>query len=279
MSAFDTAIRRCMTIPKEVLKQAFMPVRYDPTRKSRYYDNTSPLSLDSVIKDQVILGRVMKDIDLVSGSEVILNLVDASPETINQFNTIYRFDDRATGGRTITSVFEVTYGITNNSLIGSYSAYGNYSSQSSSLLKSARDVLRAGTGMSPTSTAYVQIIGHNVVMVNDISPIQNYGLLRCQVTNDPNLNNLRPQYHQIFANLCLLAVKAHIYAALVVDLDEGMLRGGQQIGRFREIVDSFMDADTMYIEELERWQKIGVLNDPIQARKSMRLALGIRPKL
>lgn len=70
MSVFDTAMRRINTIPSEVLKQAFMPVRYDPTRKSRFYDNTLPVTTDTLIKDQVIMGRVMKDIDLVSGSEV-----------------------------------------------------------------------------------------------------------------------------------------------------------------------------------------------------------------
>ena len=278
MSAFDTALRRIQTIPREVLKQAFMPVRYDPTRKARYYDNTTPLSLEAVIIDKIIKDRVLPDINLVSGSEVILPLGEAEFQHIDQYNSIYRFGDKATGGRAITSVYEVTYGYNNNAMIGTYSGYGHYSSQSSMLLKASRDVLRGVSGTVPQSTAYVQLIGHNTVLVNDVSPIQNYGTLRCKVTNDPNLNNLKPQYHQKFASLCLNAAKSYVYTALVIDLDEGMLRGGQQIGRFREIVDSYADQEAIYIEELATWQKISILNDPVQSKKVMRLALGVRPK-
>lgn len=279
MSAFDTALRRIMTIPREVLKQAFMPTRYDPSRQSRYYDNSIPTSLEALIKDQVIVGRVMKDINLVSGTEVNIPLANVEWERIDNFNTIYRLDDRATAGRTITSTYEVTYGRGNTGINDGSNSYAGYVSNSSSLLKASKDILKASTGLSAVSTSYVQLIGHNVIMVNDVSPAGGYGILRCQVSNDPNLNNIRTQYHQDFATLCLYATRAYVYSSLVIDLDEGMLRGGQQIGRFREIVDNFMDADTMYIEELVRWQKIGVLNDPIQARRVYRLALGIRPKL
>lgn len=278
MSAFDTALRRIQTIPKDVLHQAFMPQRYDPTRKARYYDNTTPLSLNAVITDKIILERVMADINLVSGSEVIIPLRDGTFQHIDQYNSIYRFDDQTTGGRTIISVYEVTYGYNNNALIGTYSGYGNYSSQSSMLLKSSRDVLRGAAGVLPQSTSYVQLIGHNTVLVNDVTPVQNYGTLRCKVTNDPNLNNIKPQYYQLFAKMCLEAVKAYVYTQLVIDLDEGMLRGGQQIGRFREIVDSYADADEIYIDELKKWNKISILNDPTQMRKVGRMALGARPK-
>lgn len=279
MSAFDTALRRIMTIPREVLKQAFMPTRYDPTRAARYYDNTIPLSIETLIKDQVILGRVMKDIDLVSGTEIVIPLYGVEYERVDPFNSIFRLSDRDTGGRTITSCYEVTYGRSSTHSHGSHGTHAGYSTSTSSLLKAAKDVLRASTGTSSISTSHVQIIGHNVILVNDVSLVGTYGVLRCQVTNDPNLNNLRTQYHQRFASLCLHAVRAYVYSSLVIDLDEGALRGGQTIGRFREIVDNFADADTIYIEELDMWQKISILNDPVQSRRANRLALGIRPKL
>lgn len=279
MNAIDTALRRINTIPQAVLKQAFMPTRYDPTRKARYYDNTTPLSLDAILRDQLIYGRVLPDINLISGSEDFIPLSRAKQEWIDQFNSIYRFSDEATGGRTITSVYEVTYSYASNSMLGGYGGYGAYSTRSSALLKSARDVLRTSVGSPAQSTAYVQLVGHNAVMVNDITPIQNSGALRCKISHDPNLNNLQPAYQQRFATLALYAARAYVYTALVIDLDEGMLRGGQQIGRFREIVDSFADADNMYIEELSRFTKVGILNDPMQHRKTLRMALGIRPKL
>lgn len=278
MTAIDTAIRRIMTIPREVLHQAFMPKRYDPTRRTRFYDNATPLSLESLIRDQLIYGRVLPDINLVSGTEVALYLKDAQTEKLDIYNSIYRFGDEATGGRTITSVFEITYGYQNSTLIGGYNGYGNYNNQQSQLLKSTRDIINATKGAPTQSTSYLQLIGHNTVLVSDVSPIQNYGLLRCMVTNDPNLNNLKPAYQIAFAKLALLATKAYVYTALVIELDEGMLRGGQQIGRFREIVDSFADADEMYMEELDNWQKLGIMNDPNQYRKVLRMSLGIKPR-
>lgn len=279
MSAIDVALRRINMIPKDVLKQAFMPARYDPTRLARYYDNSIALSLDACITDQVIRGRVMMDIDLISGTMDHLRLDQAEAQFIDPYNTIYRFTEEQTVGRTITSTYEVTYGYGNNTLSGSYNGYGISTARTSMLLKSARDILTASGGVSPRSTSYLQIVGHNTVLVNDVSPIQSYGVLRCMLTNDPNLNNIRTQYHQVFATMCFLACKAYIYTKLLIDIDEGMLRGGQQIGRFREVVDSYSDADQMYIETLDKWQKIGIMNDPSLNRIVGRLALGIRPKL
>jgi len=222
----------------------------------------------------VIDNWVMVDINLTSGTEVLIPMNLAEREVIDRWNVVYRFDYSATGGRTITSVIEVTYGIAQGT---DASSYGAFDSRSSSSLTAARDIIRASAGSTPVSTAYVKIIGVNTILINDQNLIAPYGMLRCRVTNEPNLANLKPAYYRNFGELVVLAVKAHIYNTLVIKIDESQIRAGASIGRFREIVDGYGDAMQMYNEYVDtKWEKIGIMNDPEKLRKVMKLSLGSR---
>lgn len=278
MTTINTALRRIMTIPREVLHHAFAPKRYDPTRRTRYYDNKTPLSLEAIITDQLIRGRVLKDVNLISGTDIEIPLTSGKVEAIDMYTSVYKFDDAATSGRTITNVYELVYGH-HYGRMGGYAGALNQTNQSGMLMKHTKEVIRAAGGPDLNTNHLIQIVGHNTVFVSGTVPRQDYGYLRCMVTNDPNMNNLPPPYQVPFSQLCMLAAKSYVYTALVIELDEGMIRGGQQIGRFREIVDSFADAEEMYMEKLDEWQKIGIMADPNQYRKVLRMSLGIRPKL
>ena len=281
MNPVTVAIQRVKyEIPRDLLNQAFQARRYDPLRRERYSDNTTAVSLDELIRIAVIEGRVSIDLNLLSGSEVLLPLILAEAELIDRYNAVYRFSKTATAGRTITNVYEVTYGYAQNSSVGNYGGYGAYNSRSSQLLSVGKDILKSAAGSAPTSTAYVQIIAHNTVLINDINPIHAYGALRCMISNDPNFSNLRPAYYRDFGELVVLATKAYVYNQLVIDLDEGQLRGGLPLGRIREIVDQYADANQMYNELVDtKWQKIGLMNDVESYRKVLKLNLGGKPKL
>lgn len=281
MNPITVAIQRVKNeIPRDLLNQAFTARRYDPLRKDRYADNITAVSIDELIRVAVIEGRVAIDLNLLSGSEVLLPLILADAELVDRYNAVYRFGKNATAGRTITNVYEVTYGYANNSSVGNYGGYGAYNSRSSQLLSVGRDILNAAAGTTPSSTAYVQIIAHNTVLINDVNPIHAYGAMRCMLSNDPNFSNLRPAYYRDFGELVVLATKAYIYNQLVIDLDEGQLRGGLPLGRIREIVDQYADANQMYNELVDtKWQKIGLMNDQEQMRKVLKLSLGGKSKL
>lgn len=276
MDPISVAIMRVKAeIPREILNQAFMPKRYDPTRKERYYDNSIAMSIDELIRSVVIEGRVAIDTNLVSGTEMLLPLQLAEIERVDPWNIIYRFGREATGGRRILSCHEVLYGITQGVARGNFSAYDTRSSQ---LLQVGRDILRGAAGTTPASTSYVQLIGHNTLLVNDVNQMVQYGFARCQMTHEENFNDLKPCYYREFAALVVQATKAYVYNSLIIDLDESMIKSGASIGRFREVVDGYSDANQMYDEGLIKWQKIGYMNDRESMVKIMKLSLGAKPK-
>lgn len=264
-------------IPREILNQAFMPKRYDPTRRVRFQDNVFATSIDELIRTVVVEGRVAVDVNLLSGTEMVLPLEQAVVEHIDPWNVIYRFGSNVTNGRRITAVYEVLYGIyqgLNGNNVG-----GLTMQRASHYLQNGRDILNATNGVNTASTAYCQLVGINTVLVNDVNQALSFGGLRCRVSHELNFNDIKPVYYHAFGELIILATKAYVYNTLVIDLDEGQIRGGASLGRFREIVDQYSDANQMYKEYLNtKWQKIGLMNDTEAYRKVMKLALGARPK-
>lgn len=273
MDTISTGIRRTMAgIPKEILKMAFQPRRYDPTRLNKYSDQVIPQSIEDRIRTLVVLGRVAPDVNLTSGSEVLLPLNLAEREIVDRWNIIYRFPPSVLAGRSITQPYEILYGQTTG-INGNYqSAYGQHSSR---WLQSGRDMMRAITGGGAMmSSTYVAPLDGSSVMVNDIIQPGGFAVLRCQVSNEPNFNNIKPAYRIAFGEMIFLATKAYIYNNLVIEIDEGQLKAGASIGRFREKVDEYADADSLYMEYLTtKWPKLGVMNDTPKFQKIMKMSV------
>ncbi len=276
MSAFATALRWVKReISPSLLEQAFCARRYDPIRSEMRYDRHVPVNVEQQILDKIIRGNVMPDLDLVSGSELILPLKESTIERVDNYNVLYRFDDKATGGRTITQALEVTYGYMHDALIGAYGGIGTYSSQSSQMLKSARDVL--DTTPAPSGSAYLDIIAHNTVLLNDISPITTHGVLRCIVSNEANLSNWSPAYFTDFAELVVAATKTYIHTQLSTETDIAEIFAGVPLSKITQEIDSYADANQIYKDLLNKFYKLAVLNDRARKKRMVKIMLGKRP--
>lgn len=276
MDPISVAILKCKAeIPFDILKQAFLPKRYDPTRKDRYFDNVTSTSIDHQIRQLVVEGRVSIDANLCGGTEMFLPLALAQREYVDKWNIVYRFDRDDLGGRRIVTVHELIYGMQP----GYSGQTTGYDSRGSQMLQVGRDILRATVGTTQMGTSYVQLVGVNTILVNDISQIVGNAAVRCTLTHEPNFGDLKPAYYHKFAEMVALACKGHIYNTLVIDIDEGQIRGGATIGRIREIVDQYADANQMYWEYLTtRWKKISKLNNTEQYRKILKMSLGAKPR-
>lgn len=277
MSAFATALRWVKKeISPSLLEQAFCGRRYDPLRSERIYDRRTPVNVEQQIMDKIIRGSVMPDLDMVSGTELALPLKDATMERIDNYNIIYRFDDKATGGRTITQALEITYGYMHDAMIGAYGGIGTYSTHSSQLLKTARDIL--DTTPAPSGTSYIDIVAHNTILLNDVAPILTHGVLRCIVTNEPNLSNWSPAYYSDFAELVVAAVKGYVYNQLNSEVDIAELFAGVPLSKITQEIESFADANGIYKDLLKTFYKIAIHNDRTRRRRVIKLGLGQRPK-
>lgn len=259
-------------IPPEVLRYTFSPTRYDPSKNGLIRDYSTGISNDTVIRRQVIDARVMVDINLCSGVEVFIPLAAAQRERVDNWTMVYTIPKELTQGRSITEVYGLSYG--QGHALGQT---GVVSNDRSMVLEAAAGLMQSNSAWTQVQTAHCTLVADNTVMVTDMSRMPGIMYLRCLVSHEPNLANIPNHFADVFTELVILAVKAHIYTRTIIQLDEGAIRGGASLGRIREIVDSFADANQMYREHLrDRWRKAGVMANKEQSRRLLRYTVGGR---
>ena len=217
MNAITYALQRIrQEIPHQILTLAFT----EPAAKQF----AIPVSIDSVIKERVLVERVLVDCNLVGGAEVVINLNSATHERVEPGVHVYRIAKQLTQNRSILSALNI--GFTNDGM-------GNISHQfgmQDEILNAAKQQLSSMLSIQIISDARVNVIGDNVIMAEHADFYMGRIYLRCVIENDSNMNHLNPRSWDNFATLCTLAVKSHIYINNIVKLDMGYMQGGSEIG-------------------------------------------------
>jgi hypothetical protein len=252
-------------IPREILNVVFI----NPYQQYR----DMPSDLKERINFQVMTPRVLVDCNLVGGVEVRIPLDDVPSETVDGgYTTVFRIPKSKTNGRSISAAFDVTYG----NLYNTQSGYGAHSyGRTSPVLSATASVMEAQLRTPYVGSARVELVGENVVMIQDSIILPQNLYLRCSLENDSTLSNIRVRSYPVFSRLVELAVKSYIYNNYIIKLDMGELRGGVQVGRFKEIVDSYADAETMYQEHLtEKWAKVAFMNDQESMHRFTSMLIG-----
>jgi len=249
-------------IPREVLEKVFI---------SQFnYQLRNPISLDSRIREEVIVPRVFTDCNIMGGTETFIRLNGLPREDVDAFTYIYRIPKTLTQGRTITSALSVTFG--EGAVVGATNLvpmHGN------ALLDAASGLLNTSSPIPIISSAKVKLIAENTIMIADNMSLPTNIFLRCWLENDTTFNHINPRSYPQFAKLVLLAVKAYIYVNAMIPMDKGEIFGGNQLGRFKEVVDSYSDANEMYATHLkEVWGKVAILNDFDAHRRHLQMITG-----
>ena len=255
-------------IPREILIEVFAP--------KSYLWRDSPINYEEQIRNIVIRSRVMVDCDLVGGTEVLISLFGVPSYTVasDRLVTVYNIPKDKTQGRTIISVLSLAY------VNGASAAYMNTANSFDPC--TVTDMAVAGAAMMNAmgslpvpSSAKIQLIGENTVMIKDTVTASGTGLLRCLLANDENFSHLQIRSIPYFTRLCELATKAYIYNEYTIKMDKGRIEGGAEIGRFREIVDGYADAEEMYQEYLlNTWQKVSFMNDRESFERLLKMQIG-----
>lgn len=274
MSAIDAALRTVRhSIPPEILKRVFSTV-FEPTNRGFYLTDAA---IREAILTHVIYGRVMHDVDTMNVTSMEIPLSGIVPIIAPPRSAIFKVPKELTNGRTITSVTALIYSTNFNSVSNlGYSLGGsNYLSAQTPMQAMARRSMDSMAPIPESETPYVSLIGENVVAVEGYLPRVNSSWLRCFVSTDANYSTLPAPYYLSFAQLCLRAVKAFIYNFFIIEMDEGVLVGGRELGMFKEVIMEFRDAEDLYQEYLETtWRKQVILADPHRKARSIRIGLG-----
>lgn len=262
-------------IPKPILNLMFL---------SRYAQSYYTLdTLESKIREEVINQRVIVDCNLVHGVDMTIPLAKCEKLTGNYYSATFRVPKTLTQGKRIVSVLDLTAAsgtvITADASMtatsaGMYTAtMANYSTIGA-VMGAGRQMQRSVMPIQVVSNALVYLVGDNTVLIKDSVIIPATMMLRVVVENDENMNHIQPAYYPTFYELVVLAVKAYIYNNLVVEQDNVFIMSGGEMNKFKEIVDSYSDAEELYAEKLEGWYKSMILNDPESQRQHYQMASG-----
>lgn len=250
-------------IPPEVLHTVFVK------RVERWRD--TPKSIDEQIMALVLRPRVIIDCNLVGGREIWICLDGMRTGGDELYQSVYRIPKSRTNGASILSVLNVSFADPSRISAAGVAANG----QNNMMLQGGQAVMDA-MGMIPqTSTARISLIGENIILIEDVMTMPANAYLRCIVANDEEMSNIQLRSYHHFAKLVEYAVKSYIYNTYIVDLDVGELRGGQQLGRIKEIIDTYADSEQNYQDYLrEKWTKVAYMNDRERYTRTLRMMIG-----
>lgn len=250
-------------IPRQILEAVF--VRRDVNWRQ------TQTNIDENIMATVIRPRLLVDCNLVGGAEVFVPLENVPSERMNDYTTVYHIPKSKTQGRSILSVSNITFNDpTRMSTAGIGSVQGN-----TAMLRAGNAMVDAMGNIPVTSTAKVQLIAENVVMVQDTIVLPANIYLRCTIANDENMSHIQLRSYLAVSKLVEFAVKAYIYNELVIEMGQTMIYGGQDLGVFKDIVDSYSDANELYETHLrEVIQKVQFMNDNTTYTRFLKTLIG-----
>lgn len=250
-------------VPRPILDTVFV-------KRNSNYRIAAP-SIDEQILNSVVRPRVYIDTNLVGGAEILVPLIGLQGEEVSTTDMVYRIPKNLTQNRSIMSVLNITY-VDPNSMVnaGGYGSLGVNVEQSA-----AQNLLDAVSPLPMLSTGRVTIIGENVVLVRDSIRIPSNSYLRCIVAQDEAMSHIQPRSYKAFCKLVEYAVKAFIYNEYIIEVDMGELRGGHNLGKFKDIIEEYADANELYETYLtEKWQKIAFQNDRESHTRFLKLIIG-----
>jgi hypothetical protein len=249
-------------IPKQILEATFID---DQARRSPV-----PVSLEYLIREKVINARVMVDMNLAGGMLHNVPLDKVEPEYVDEYSVIFRIPKALTQGRSISRVLALSF--------GDQRTYSNYASTTlgyNTLSDAANGVLNSQIGIPMTETTNVRLLSENTVLLQDLLAVPGRRHLRCYLDNDEDLAQMRSTVVPFFSQLCVSAVKSYIYNNLIIPMGRDVLVGGRELGRFREVVDSYSDQEELYQTFItEKWRKINMFNDTLGRQRLTKLSVG-----
>ena len=245
-------------IPPQVLRYAF--VNSDATYRRVI------VNIQTLIRDLVIGHRVMKDCNVKGGVRDSVNISQLPYRSTQRGQRIYHIPKSLVQGRTLINPLSV--GNTSYILAQADQSY----STGASIGGLGNRILDANSAIPAFHTTDVRCVGENIILVEDIwdtlgPDIWLWGVF----SNDEMMSHLNPRAWSVFEDLVVLATKAWIYNQCRIKVSEGVIEMGMDVGAFREVIESYSDANEMYREMIDlKWPKVSLLSDKGAKKRHIR---------
>lgn len=248
VQAFTNALRNVYNnIPLPLLEAAFRPRDYQ-------------VSIDQRIKEVIVLGRVLPDFNVNAGKIKRIPLSACQIENIKPDpdfgsilsptpGTLYRVPSHARENRDIVGVIDISYiydyaGI-NDTPFG-FGVNGN------TVRSLATAMLNSHTGRNACLTPTPILLNNNMILITPTNSFLTDWALVCRLGYDEEFTNLSNSSILQLGKIILTATKGYIWLNLSIRIDQAELSGGQELGQFKNIVDSYKDELDKYNDELSK---------------------------
>lgn len=234
-----------LKIPSEILKETFKP---------------QDKSLDAVIKEDVIVDIVLRRCNLYSGkiakiqlkSEYFKRLESTGIQFAPSSVFVYVIPPEAREHRDISHTISLAYPF--NYLPPMAYNYG-VASQPQNVCSTINRVLGSNVGYPDIPVMPVPILlKNNVIKLEPNFETYTEYILACLLKYDSNFTNISPNSLRYLSSLGVLATKSLVYNRLIIPIGNAYLMGGQELGKFKEIVESYQDAEEKFEEALLKFR-------------------------
>lgn len=244
-------------IPPQILRYAFIG-------QHNVYSRII-VNLSTVIREKIIAGRVLKDCSINGGVRDSVKISGLSFRSTDRGQRIYHIPKSLTQGRSLINPLSVG----NTDFIRTVDDYTG--AMSGSMVGLSQNILDTSSSI-PYHTTDVRLVGENIILVEDVwDYIGNDIWLWGVFGNDEMMSDLNPRSWNVFEDLVVLATKAWIYNNCDIKIAEGVIEMGMEVGRFRDVVSEYSDANELYREAVKtRWAKVALLNDKGSRKRNTR---------
>lgn len=256
-------------IPDEVLTRAFL------THKNNW--RTQATTIEDAIIQKVIKKRVYVDAQITRGEHMNIKLTGVQPQFIDDYRCVYQIPTHLLQGKTILVPLSVSY-TPYSPGIGSFGyAYGGVGPLfSQDTMTAAQQMVEATSAVPNVSTAKLELIGENTVLIEDAQRYNTAYHLSCYVTDADYLNKIDPRAFKYFAELCEFAIKSYIYKALRISVGRAALEGGSALGEIKAVVDEYADAEVNYRTYLRTtWAKVAFQDNSRRKYRFLKMQIPI----
>lgn len=256
------------SIPPQILQFLLNGRRGSTYRASR-------ANVDSLIRDKIILGRILPDSNILAPTETEINCPANWYKSLDDGSKILTIPMSKTHNKRIVTACNILYipGLTMNPMLGLSGTHvtGNLRPKGS-MLQGLSDIKNSHSRETVVSTTNLDVIGNNTILVSSNMRFMNHTVLTCRLEGDENFSFLKPGQYDLFAQLVELATKSYIYNQYSLDISQGVIKAGREASDFRDKVSEYQSAEEDYKTLYnERWRASLTANDPKRKKKLLSL--------
>lgn len=232
-----------------------------------YNPSKEPVSIDKLIQKTTLMGRVYQQCNLVAGKRkeiVLTSSMVVQTEMMSEQEgylrmgkyAVYEIPPEYRDNRPIVSVIGLGYP---NQAI-SYPWDQLRPSSGATVGKLAKAVLTSHTMSGALITPDVELISGDRVKI-DPPQYSDFGwVLSCNIAYDDNFNSLNAQAVIALQELCLCAVKSYIYNELVLEIDQGKIIHGGEVGAIKDLIYEYKSEEEKFKELLGEFNGGAILD-------------------